>query len=374
MKLEIERDALLGALRQVADVVASRNTIPVLGNLLLSAEAGELEITGTDLDLQATARVPAAGEMTITVDKNKLLAAVQSMKPGALVLAMGENGRLTMRQGRGQRTLPTLPAADFPKRKPLEDAISFTMGAGSLARLFNATAHAMSSEETRYYLCGVFLHLVGSELRAAAADGHRLIRAHMQAPEGIEGMPDVIVPDKTVNHMRKLLDKAGGEVAIAITRGGTAISFAFDGVAILSKLVEGSYPDYQRTIPEEGRHRLEIVRDGLIGPLNAVSAVLSAEGEKLKTKGVAFDLKEGEEGAEVSGKDGSGTMSSEPLDGTYSGSGIRFGLNSRYGAILAGIFAEDARITLSIEDPRSAIRMVSDKDPDLIAVVMPMNA
>lgn len=372
MKLEIERDALLAALRQVVDVVQSRNTIPVLGNLLLVAEGGELRITGTDLDLQATARVIAAGELRTTVDKDKLLAAVTSLKPGLLTFDKTGNDPLVIKQGRGQRKLTTLPAEDFPCRAQPENPAIFKLPAASLSRLFEATFCAMSKEEVRYYLGGVFLHIVDGKLRAAATDGHRMIRAEMAAPEGTEALRDTIVPDKTVNHMRRILAKADGEVTVRVS--DRAIQFEVGGAEIASKVIDGTFPDYERVVPGEQGNKLELARDALLDPVQAVAAVLSAEGDKIKVRSVAFNLKEGDDGCEVTGQDSGGTFAQEPLDVTYSGEPIRFGLNHGYAVSVGNIFSESAMLRLWIADPKAPIRVTSDKDPDLLAVIMPMRA
>ncbi|UYY60124.1 DNA polymerase III subunit beta [Sphingomonas sp. S2-65] len=371
MKIEVERDALLGALRQVADVVQSRQTIPILANVLLIAEAGALSITGTDLDLQATSRVEAAGELQITTDSSKLVAAVTSLKPGKITLSVEDRGQLVLKQGRGKRSLPTLPAKDFPKRAALENAINFRMPGASLARLLDATSGAMSIEDTRYYLKGVFLHVAANRLFAAATDGLRLIRADVAVPDGAEEMPDTIVPDKAVAHLRKLLGKDGsGEIGIEIT--ADAIGFELGSTRFLSKVVDGSFPDYTRVIPPEEGGRLDLARSAFLEPVQGVASVLNAEGEKTKVRALGFYLKEGEEGCEVRGKDSTGAQAQEVLDADFRGVPVEFGVNHRFAVIAGSIFADSAKLTLWVSGPANPIRITSDKDADLLAVVMPM--
>lgn len=196
MTVEIERDALLGAVRAVADVVQARTTIPVLANLHVEVADGRLTLTGTDLDLQASADAPASGAMLTTVDKNKLLAAANSFRPGPVRIDL-DDGRLVLRQGRGRRTLSTLSAKDFPRRGPLENGTAFRLSAKTLSRLLDTTFIAMSADEVRYYLMGVFLHVAEGKLHAVATDGHRLVRTHCTAPAGGDALADLILPSKT---------------------------------------------------------------------------------------------------------------------------------------------------------------------------------
>jgi DNA polymerase-3 subunit beta len=364
MTVEIGRDALLGAIRQVVDVVEARNTIPILSNLLIVVEGGELTVSGTDLNLQATSRTVAAGSLSTTVDAQKLLAAVQSFKAGRLVLAPVEGrSAITVKQGRGVRTLLTLPIADFPARKIVTPQASFTIGAAVLARLFDATIIAVSSDETRPYLKGVFMHTTDTELRAAATDGHRAVRVSTSVPEGATGMPDIIVPTKVVALLRKLLAKPEGEVSIETT--DRAIQIELGTVKISAALIDGTFPDYTRVIPSPGAFAMTLHRDALIEPVKAAISILSD-----KVRAVAIDC----EGAEqaVTAADQMGTNASEPLEAEIVGKGIRFGVNATYLTQVAAVFAESGKLTLSLHDANAPILMVGDKDPDITAVIMPM--
>lgn len=372
MTVEVERDALLAALRQVAGVVASRNTIPVLGNLLLIAEGGSLTVTGTDLDLTASARVDAAGSIKTTVDKEKLLAAVGSFKGGRLSIApVDGRAAVTIRQGRGVRTLPTLSANDFPQLREPENAVTFELAGGVLFRLLEATHVAQCTDETRYYLQGVFIHVVADKLRAAAADGFRMVRAEAEAPAGSDRMPGVIVPSKAVGHLRSLLAKVETAVTLVVTE--TMAVFRIGETRLATKLIEGTFPDYDRTIPAKGGTSIAMHRDQLIDAPAAVVSVVNAEGEKFKVRSIAIDLTS-PEGPEVTAKDQAGNAAAEPLDVVLNGDAIRFGVNQKFLAQVAGIFADAATVTLWIADPAAPMRLESDKDADLVAVIMPMRA
>ena len=372
MTVAVERDALLVALLQVADVVEARNTIPVLSNLLIEAGDGRMTITGTDLDMQVSAVVAAAGEISTTIAKDKLLAAVQSFRAGDLTIAPIE-GRLAVmvKQGRGQRTLPTLPADTFPARKAIDGGTVFDIPAQTLRRLFEVGGVAQSAEETRYYLCGIHLHVMDGRLHAVSTDGHRLIRATIDPPHGAEQLPAMIVGTKAVKQIKKLVGKVDGSVTIRATE--ERIVAAVGGATVNAALVEGTYPDYTRIIPPVADNVITIQRDALMGPIEAVAAVINPEGDKIKVRGLTFTLAEGEEGV-VAARDQSGADASEPLAMTYAGQPIIFGANKQYLATLAGAMADGATLTITIADPKSALLITSDKDPDVTAMMMPMRA
>lgn len=372
MTVEIERDALLGALQQVNGVIEARCTIPVLSNVLFVAQDGVVTLTGTDLDIEASATAPAIGEMKTTLPSDKILAAAKSFKPGKLTIApVAGRSAVTIKQGRGVRTISTLPADDYPKMPALQGAAKFTMPSDALGRLFGACRVAQSTDETRYYLNGVFMHVIDDKLRAAASDGHRVIRAEVDLPSDAAGMGDIIVPTKAVTQILSLLGKVSGDIEIVVNE--KAIQLRLGVCTIISKLVEGTFPDYSRVIPAEGgAHVLTIIREQFIAPIAAVAAIVNAEGDKTKVRAVAFDFGSGDDAHEVSAKDATGTSATEPLEASFVGEPLRFGLNSQYGRDVAGIFAEGASLTISLDGPASPLRIVSDKDPDLIGVCMPM--
>lgn len=371
MTVDIERNALLGALQQVNGVIEARTTIPVLGNVLFVVADGAADLTGTDLDIEANATAPAIGELKTTLPSDKLLAAAKSFKPGKLTIApVAGRSAITIKQGRGVRTISTLSADDFPKMPALADAVRFTLASDALSRLFGACRVAQSTEEVRYYLCGVFMHAVDGKLRAAATDGHRLVRAEVDLPEGAADMSDIIVPSKAVAQVLGLIGKVTGEVAIEIN--AKAIQFRIGSSTIISKLIEGSFPDYTRVIPPVGRHVISVTREQFIAPVASVAAIVNAEGDKIKVRAVAFDFGNDADAHEVSARDQTGTSATEPVEASLTGEPIRFGLNSQYGRDVAGIFTEGSALTISLDGAGSPLRFSSDKDPDLIGVCMPM--
>src|SRR5215469_10382601 len=225
MKLTIERAALLKALGHVQSVVERRNTIPILSNVLLSANDGRVGFSATDLDMEIADSSPAQvdGGGQITAPAHTLYEIVRKLPEGADVSLSytGDDPRLQVQAGRSRFNLPVLPAGDFPMMS--SDGLSDPIGVDTndLVRLIDKTRFAISTEETRYYLNGLYLHVVvedgASRLRAVATDGRRLALAEMPAPEGFAGLPGVIVPRKTINEARRLLDDAGESIEMQVS-------------------------------------------------------------------------------------------------------------------------------------------------------------
>ena len=248
MKLIIERAALLKSLAHVQSVVERRNTIPILSNVLMDASSGTLSLTATDMDLTIVEDVSAdvTGEGATTASAHTLYDIVRKLPDGAQIeLALsGDNGQMTLTAGRSTFTLTTLPREDFPAANQVDLPQSFKVPATELRNLIDRTRFAISTEETRYYLNGIYLHAAESGgvpvLRAVATDGHRLARFEMPLPDGAKGMPGVIVPRKTVAEVRKLLDEADDSVDLGISDTRTRFSFnsvklaLSDGMLVLS--------------------------------------------------------------------------------------------------------------------------------------------
>lgn len=368
MTVEIERDALLGAVRAVVGVVSTRNTLPVLGNLLVEVADGTLTITGTDLDLQASGTAAASGEVRTTVDAQKLLGAAQSFRTGKVTLTIKDGRSLLVKQGRGQRTLPILPAEDFPRMTADADTPSFGVPVGWLSRLIEAPALAQDKNGPKDILKGVFLHHRDGALLSVATDGYKLVRAEMPAPLGADQLPDIILPSKTVALLSGVMKSFEGEVRIAAT--GRLVTFVLGRVTILSKVLDGTFPAYQHIIPAKSEPRFTVMRDALREAVSAVAAVVSAE-ETSKARHITFELAEDGE-HEVTAKDKSGTLSVEPLDADGAKDDFAFTVNGQWLTSIAGIFSESGRLSVAIAAPESPMLITSDKDPDLVAVIKPL--
>jgi DNA polymerase-3 subunit beta len=369
MRVRIERANLLKALNHVHRVVERRNTIPILGNALLRADGQELALKATDLDVEMVDRVPAAVEQAgaCTVPAHMLYDIVRKLPDGAeLELDSGSGQTVALKTGRARFSLQMLPDADFPDLNPGELPHSFSLPAAALKRLIDRTQFAISTEETRYYLNGIYFHVVGdgegARLRAVATDGHRLARADAQAPEGSAGMPGVIVPRKTVGEVQKLLDASDGDVAVSLSE--TKIRFALDRLVLTSKLIDGTFPDYERVIPKANEKVLTLDRAGFEQAVDRVSTVSSDRGRAVK-----LSLSEDRLVLAVNNPDSGSAVDEIPVG--YQAEPLEIGFNSRYLLDIAGqLTSEEAVFRLA--DAGSPTLIQDSGDADALYVLMPM--
>ena len=279
MKVSIERAQLLKAMSRAQGVVERKNTIPILANVLLEAEGNEVSLRATDLDIEVIEKIPAMVEKAgaITVSAHMLHEIVRKLPDGAQpsLHADPASGRLDVVAGRSRFSLATLPREDFPVMASSEYQCSYAAPAPVLRRLFDKSKFAVSTEETRYYLNGVYLHIAEENgakvLRAVATDGHRLARIDADLPAGADDAPGVIVPRKTVGELRKLLDDDETEIAVSVSE--TKIRFSVEGLVLTSKVIDGSFPDYTRVIPQGNPKRMEVDAADLAAAVDRVATV-----------------------------------------------------------------------------------------------------
>ncbi len=288
MKVTVERAELLKSLGHVHRVVERRNTIPILANVLIKADKGKLSLKATDLDLEVIDSVAAEvspGGAT-TVPAHMFYEIVRKLPEGAQIVLEGSGDRavLSLRAGRSRFTLQTLPESDFPDLAAGEMTHSFKLAAADLKRLIDKTQFAISTEETRYYLNGIYLHTAGTAkaatLRAVATDGHRLAQVELPLPPGAAGMPGIIVPRKTVGEVQRLIETGEGEVGIELSAG--KIRFSIGEVVLTSKLIDGTFPDYARVIPANNDKSLIVDKKDFEAAVDRVSTVSSERGRAVK--------------------------------------------------------------------------------------------
>ena len=370
MKATIERATLLRCLSHVQSVVERRNTIPILSNVLIDATTdGTLRVMATDLDIQVVehmAAVSVEGPGAITVSAHLLFDIARKLQDGSQVSLQTTDNRLVVKAGRSRFTLPTLPRDDFPVIVEGDLPTSFELPASTLAQLIDATRFAISTEETRYYLNGIFLHVLDDELKAAATDGHRLARYTLPRPDGAQGMPDVIVPRKCVGELRKLLEEALDSVVL-IDLSASKIRFTFggeNGVVLTSKLIDGTFPDYTRVIPIGNDKLLRLDPKTFYEGVDRVATIATE-----KTRAVKMALEADRIILSVTSPD-NGTAAEE-LPADYSAAGFEIGFNAKYlKDILGQIEGDTVELHLADAGAPTLIRQ-NDKSPALY-VLMPM--
>ncbi len=370
MKFTIERMALMKALGHVQSVVERRNTIPILSNVLLSADRGRVSFAATDLDMEIVdetdVRVDTPGQ--ITAPAHILYEIVRKLPEGAEVQMAfaGDDPRLQVSAGRSRFNLPVLPAGDFPVMSSEGLSSHLTVDTGDLIRLIDKTRFAISTEETRYYLNGLYLHTVteGGKtwLRAVATDGHRLALAEMPAPDGAAGAPGGIVPRKTVQEARRLLEDAGESVELQISPA--KVRFEFGRAALTSKVIDGSFPDYGRVIPKDNDRILTVDNATLAQAVDRV-ATISAE----KSRSVKLAIEPGRIVLTVRNMEAGQAV--EELEADYSGEPFEIGFNARYLMdVTAQIQGETAEFRFA--DPASPTLVLDASDPGVQYVLMPL--
>ncbi|SEL63378.1 DNA polymerase III, beta subunit [Sphingomonas palmae] len=364
MKATIERATLLKGLSHVQSVVERRNTIPILSNVLIEAVEGSLRLMATDLDLQINDSVPAAVDQqgSITVSAHTLFDIARKLPEGAQVSLSAADGRMAIVAGRARFSLGTLPRDDFPVIAEGELPTSFELPAETLKQIIDKTRFAISTEETRYYLNGIFLHLSDDVLKAAATDGHRLARVTVAKPEGSDGMPDVIVPRKCIAELRKLLDEVDGSVGVSLS--STKIRFDLGSAILTSKLIDGTFPDYSRVIPTANDKILKLDPKSFMEGVDRVSTIATE-----KTRAVKMGLDRDRITLSVTSPE-NGTAAEE-VPGDYTSAPFEIGFNSRYLLdILGQIDSDLVEVHLADAAAPTLIRE-NDKSPALY-VLMPM--
>lgn len=370
MKISIERASLLKAVSQAQSVVERRNTIPILANVLIEAEGDTVQFRATDLDIEVVDKTAAMVERAgaTTVSATTLHEIVRKLPDGALVTLTddGASGRLTVEAGRSNFSLATLPREDFPVMASSEYQSNFSAPAGMLRRLFDKSKFAISTEETRYYLNGVYMHVSDGEdgkvLRCVATDGHRLARIDADLPEGALDMPGVIVPRKTVGEMRKLLDD--DEMQIAVSVSETKVRFATPDITLTSKVIDGTFPDYTRVIPQGNTRKLEVDAAEFAQAVDRVATVSSE-----RSRAVKLQLDVDKLILSVNAPDSG--AAEEELAVAYNDEALEIGFNAKYLLEIASQVDRENAVFMfnSAGDPTL---MREGNDTSAVYVVMPM--
>lgn len=370
MKFSIERAALLKAVAQAQSVVERRNTIPILANVLIEAQDSDVRFRATDLDIEVVDRADAQVERAgaTTVSAVLLHEIVRKLPDGSLVTLTddGAKGRLTVEAGRSNFSLATLPKEDFPVMATSEYSSNFSAPAVVLRRLFDKSKFVISTEETRYYLNGVYMHISDSDggkvLRCVATDGHRLARIDAELPSGAAEMPGVIVPRKTVGELRKLLDDDEAKIAVSVSE--TKIRFATPDITLTSKVIDGTFPDYTRVIPQGNTRKLEVDAAEFAKAVDRVATVSSE-----RSRAVKLTLAEDKLILSVNAPDSG--AAEEELAVAYGDEHLEIGFNAKYLLEIANqVDRENAVFMFNSSGDPTLMR--EGNDTSAVYVVMPM--
>ncbi len=368
MKATIERATLLKSLSHVQSVVERRNTIPILSNVLIEASAeGSLKLMATDLDLQIVDRVEAQVETAgaTTIPAHTLFDIVRKLPEGSQVSLSAADGKMLVVAGRARFNLATLPRDDFPVIAEGDLPTKFELPAETLKQIIDKTRFAISTEETRYYLNGIFLHVSDEAqpvLKAAATDGHRLARVTVARPDGAAGMPDVIIPRKCVAELRKLLDEIDGSVGVSLS--GSKIRFDLGTAILTSKLIDGTFPDYSRVIPTGNDKLLKLDPKSFMDGVDRVATIASE-----KTRAVKMSLEKDKITLSVTSPE-NGTAAEE-VSGDYSADSFDIGFNARYLMDILGQIEGDS-VEVHLADAAAPTLIRENDKAAALYVLMPM--
>jgi DNA polymerase-3 subunit beta len=373
MKYTVERAILLKALAHIQSVVERRNTIPILANVLIEAKGGVLRLTATDMELAVVEEVPGvqvSREGRATAPAATLYEIVRKLPDGVSVEFdhPGQDAPLSLRAGRFNTSLAVLPVEDFPSMAEGKLPTRFCLAASHLRELIDRTRFAISTEETRYYLNGIYLHAADGEngrvLRAVATDGHRLARVEEPLPEGADGMPGVIIPRKTVNELRKLAEETQDEVEIRLS--DTKLRFAIGSVSLTSKLIDGTFPEYDRVIPRGNDKLLRVRKKEFAEAVGRVAAISSERSRPVKLS-IDRDL------LVLSAASADSGHAQEELDGesvSYDSSPLEIGFQARYLNDITDQIADEVVFEFSDGGAPTVVRDAAK--PEALYVLMPM--
>ena len=372
MKFSIDRSVLLIALQHVHSVVERRNTIPILSNVLIEAKEDGVYLTSTDMDITVIEKVDLGKSEvtqlgTTTTSAQMLYDIVRKLPDNIKVEFLSEkNDRLGIKASSSSFALNCLPSEDFPSIAQEDFKHSFNIDALDLVRLIDKSSFAMSLEETRYYLNGIYLHAIKEDnvdkLRTVATDGHRLSRVDINLPQGAEGIPGVIIPRKTILEIRKILEDHTGNVSLSISE--TKIKLSFNNVVLTSKLLDGTFPDYSRVIPEHNDKLVTISNQSISEAVDRVSTVSTD-----KTRAIKININKGS--IVISATNPDKGSASEHLDVVYNGDEVEIGFNSKYVLDVARQIKGN-EILIKLSDSVSPTLVYDKDDKEVLFVLMPM--
>jgi DNA polymerase-3 subunit beta len=367
MKFTIDRAPFLKALSHGQSVVEKHTSVPILTHVLIQAKEGMVRLSTTDLEMSLVEEVSAdiSEEGAVALPAHMLHDLVRKLPDGARVEISWEEGaaQAELASNSADFHLSCLPAQDFPEISQDSLPHQFKIPAKVLHDILDRCRFAMSTEETRYYLNGIYLHVVdGKELRTVATDGHRLARVAVGMPEGAQSIPGCILPRKTVSELLKLIVDQTEDVAVSLS--DTQVSFGSQHARLSSRLIDGTFPDYETVIPSGNDQVMRVPLKSFSGAIDRV-ATMAPE----KERGIKLNIKDGKlKLSAVSAERGSGE---EEVEVDYQGIPLEIGFNAKYLIDIAQqMGSEDAEFSMKDSGTAAVVRDLQDASS--LYVLMPM--
>lgn len=364
MKTIINRNELLTPLQNVIGAVERRQTLPILGNVLMRSDNDGLTITATDLELELIARLNGsqAESFQTTIPARKLLDICKALPEDSPIEFDIDDNKVTLNSGRSRFTLSSLPASDFPGLDDIDPQQSFSIPQGKLKQLFDSTAFAMAQQDVRYYLNGILMELSADKIKLVATDGHRLALSEYSIDTGLNTDKQIIIPRKGVMELSRLLDNSESPVEIMLSQNH--VRMRIDRLVFTSKLIDGKFPEYNRVIPVDGNRVIEVNREALKQTLSRI-AILSNE----KYRGIRLSASTNNLSIQANNPDQE--EAEEELSVEYTDSDMEIGFNVTYLIDVLNVL-DSEKVLIKLKDANSSCIICDSDDSNSLYVVMPM--
>ena len=364
MKTTIKREDLLAPLQQVIGAVERRQTLPILGNVLLKSTGGDLTLTATDLEIEMVSTITAdnSEDFQTTIPARKLLDICKALPEGAVIDFTIEDNRVSLNSARSRFSLASLPAQDFPGLDEIEEQQSFSIPQRELKNLFDKTSFAMAQQDVRYYLNGILMELTPGKVKLVATDGHRLALSETELETGVDDEKQIIVPRKAVLELSRLLESGDNPARCVLSQNHLRLEIG--SLVFTTKLIDGKFPDYQRVIPVDGNKTMEVERDTLKQSMSRI-AILSNE----KYRGIRLSLSRGNLSIQANNPDQEEAEEELPVD--YDETELEIGFNVTYLIDVLNVL-DSQRVQIKLKDSNSSAIIHDSEDSSNLYVVMPM--
>ena len=364
MKTTIKREDLLAPLQQVIGAVERRQTLPILGNVLMKSTVGDLSLTATDLEIEMVSTITAddSSDFQTTIPARKLLDICRALPEGASIAFSVEENRVSLNSARSRFTLATLPAQDFPGLDEIEAQQSFDIPQRELKSLFDKTSFAMAQQDVRYYLNGILMELTPGKVKLVATDGHRLALSESELETGVDGGKQIIIPRKAVLELSRLLESSDKTAKCMLSQNHLRVEIGT--LVFTTKLIDGKFPDYQRVIPVDGNKTMEVEREALKQSMSRI-AILSNE----KYRGIRLSLSSGNLSIQANNPDQE--EAEEELQVDYGEADLEIGFNVTYLIDVLNVL-DSKKVQIKLKDSNSSAIIHDSEDSSNLYVVMPM--
>jgi len=364
MKTTIKREDILAPLQQVIGAVERRQTLPILGNVLLKSTGGDMSLTATDLEIEMVARVVAEGtdDFQTTIPARKLLDICKALPDSSVIKFSIDENRVSLTSARSRFSLASLPAKDFPGLDEIEGKQTFSIPQNQLKSLFDKTSFAMAQQDVRYYLNGILMEITAETIKLVATDGHRLALSEVKLDTGVDQDRQIIIPRKAVLELSRLLESGDSLANCILSQNHLRVET--NSLVFTSKLIDGKFPDYQRVIPVDGNKIMEVNRETLKGSMSRI-AILSNE----KYRGIRLTLSSGNLSIQANNPDQE--EAEEELQVDYAESDMEIGFNVTYLIDVLNVLNSE-KVRIKLKDSNSSAIITDSHDDSSLYVVMPM--